>query len=174
MAKLKGNTIQYSVYDRTKGKAKKVADTTTYTRPPIEKMTETFAGSAVPGEIDLPAYLALNSMEGAMGFTQSNDDVVELFTPVAHKIEVRWVAETLNSATGNMEICAYKELITMLPKAMDLGELENNTANENELTYEVLAYELIIEGKSKIKIDKLNNVLKINGTDYASKVRNAL
>ena len=174
MGKIATKTIQYSIYDRTAGKAKFVDDALTYKRPSIEHLTDTFAGAGIMGEIDLPTLNAIAAMEGEITFNHANEGVIGLATPQVHTIEVRWVTNVLNSSTGNMEIKASKEIISYLPKNFELGEIENNETNESTLTYEILKYEYIMNGQSKIKTDKLNNVYMINGKDYSAQVRNAL
>lgn len=174
MGKISTKTIMYSVYDKTSGKAKYIDDTTTYKRPEIETLTDGFTGAGIMGEIDLPTLGQLGAMEGELGFNKTNTKMIDLFTPKAHTLEVRWVTNVLNTATGNISVQSNKEIIKILPKKIDLGEIENNEANESSMTYEILSYQYIIEGKTVIKIDKLNNVFIINGVDYSEKIRNLL
>lgn len=172
--KIGTKVIDYSVYDRTSGVAKYVEDTQTYKRPEIAMLSDEFSGAGIMGAIDLPTPGAIDAMEGELGLNGSNDRAIALFTPEAHTIEVRWAKNVLDAATGKSVIQGNKEIIRMLPKTLDLGEIEKNEANEGTLTYEILTYEYIVNGKSKIKIDKLNNVLIINGKDYSAELKKAL
>lgn len=172
--KIATKTIQYSIYDKTSGSSKYVGDTTTYTRPEIEMQTDGFSGAGIMGEIDLPTLGQLGAMEGEIGFNKTTKEMVGLFTPKAHTVEVRWVTNVIDSATGNIEVQANKEIIKFLPKSISLGDIEANEANESSMTYEILSYQYLIEGKTVMKIDKLNNVFIINGVDYSAKIRNLL
>lgn len=172
--KISTKTIQYSVYDKTSGKNKYVGDTTTYTRPDIEMQTDGFSGAGIMGEIDLPTLGQLAGMEGELAFNKTTEEMVALFTPTAHTIEVRWVTNTLNTATGDIEVQANKEIVKFLPKSISLGDIEGNETNEASMTYEILSYQYLIAGKTVIKIDKLNNVFIVNGVDYSAKIRNLL
>ena len=172
--KISTKTIQAAIYDRTSGSAKYVDDSATYKRPDIEMLTDGFSGLGIMGEIDLPAIAQVGGMEGEIGFTASNKRVTALFTPGSHVIEARWVTNVLDTATGKSKTRANKEICTILPKNLGLGDIEANSANEPTLTYEIIAYEYICDGESLIKVDKLNNVFKINGTDYAKQIRDAL
>lgn len=174
MAKIANKTIMYSVYDKTSGKAKYVDDTTSYKRPDIEMLSDGFSGAGIMGEIDLPTLGQLGGMEGELGFNKTNAKMVALFTPEAHTLEVRWVTNILNTATGNASVQSNKEIIKILPKSISLGEVKGNETNESSMTYEILSYQYIIEGKTVIKIDKLNNVFIVNGKDYSKKVRDLL
>ena len=174
MGKISTKTIMYSVYDKTSGKAQYIDDTTTYKRPEIETLTDGFTGAGIMGEIDLPTLGQLGGMEGELGFNKTNEKMIDLFTPKAHTLEVRWVTNVLNTSTGNVTVQSNKEIIKILPKKLDLGEIEGNETNEASMTYEILSYQYIIDGKTVIKIDKLNNVFIINGVDYSEKIRNLL
>ena len=172
--KIATKTIQYSVYDKTSGSSKYVGDTTTYTRPEIEMLTDGFTGAGIMGEIDLPTLGQIGAMEGELAFNKSNEAMIKLFTPTAHTIEVRWVTNLIDTATGKVGLQANKEIIKLVPKSLSLGDIESNEANEASMTYEILSYQYFISGKSMIKIDKLNNVFNVNGVDYTAKIRDYL
>lgn len=174
MSKISTKTIQYSVYDRTGGSAKFVEDTTSYTRPEIAMMTDGISGSGIMGEIDMPTLGQLDSMEVEVVLNKTNERAIEMFAPGAHTMETRWVTNVLDTATGSSTVQANKEIIKYLPKSLSLGDIENNETNEATLTGEVLTYQYIINGKTVIKIDKLNNVFSVNGKDYSLAIRAAL
>jgi len=174
MGKISTKTIMYSVYDKTSGKAKYVDDTTSYKRPDIEMLSDSFSGAGIMGELDLPTLGQLAGMEGELGFNKTNEKMVALFTPEVHTIETRWVTNVVNTATGAVTPQSNKEIVKLMPKKISLGEIENNNANESSMTYEILSYQYIIEGKTVIKIDKLNNVFIVNGIDYSKKIRDLL
>lgn len=174
MSKLSTKTIQYKVYDRTSGSAKYVEDTVTYTRPEIAMMSDGLTGSGIMGEIDLPTLGQIDSMEVELALNKTNERAIAMFAPGAHTMEVRWVTNVLDTATGNSKIQANKEIVKYLPKTLGLGDVETNETNEGTLTGEVLTYQYIIDGKTVIKIDKLNNVFIVNGKDYSSAIRAAL
>ena len=174
MANISTKTIQYSIYDRTSGSAKFVEDTTSYTRPEIAMMSDGISGSGIMGEIDMPTLGQLDSMEVEVVLNKTNERAIEMFAPGAHTMETRWVTNVLDTATGSSKVQANKEIIKYLPKTLSLGDIENNETNEGTLTGEVLTYQYIIDGKTVIKIDKLNNVFIVNGIDYSSAIRAAL
>lgn len=174
MGKIRNKTIQYSVYNRDSGKAKFVGDTSSYTRPSLEHLTDTIKGAGLMGEIDLPALGQLGSMECELAFNKTNKEFVELAAPKAHKLEIRWVTDVLNSANAQIDIEANKEFLTVIPKQAELGDIESNETNEATITFEVLYYQYIVAGKAILEIDKLNNIYKVNGVDYSAKIRNAL
>ena len=174
MSNIATKTIQYAVYDRTSGSPKFVEDTASYTRPEIALMSDGVSGAGIMGEIDLPTMGLLDSMEISLGLNNTNDKAINMFAPGAHTAEVRWVTNVLDSATGASRVQAKKDIVKYLPKSLSLGDVENNETNEGELVGEVLTFQHIIDGKTVIKIDKLNNVFIVNGKDYSAAIRSAL
>ena len=172
--KIRNKTIQYSVYNKDSGKAKFIGDTNSYKRPDIESLTDTIKGAGMMGEIDLPAIGQIGAMEAELSFNKTNAEFIALSAPTAHKIEVRWVTDVLDSSNASIAVEANKEILTVIPKKMSLGDIESNETNEATITMEVLAYEYYIAGKSVIKIDKLNNVFVVNGKDYYANIKKAL
>ena len=173
MSKLTTKTIQYSVYDKTANKTNYVDDTTSYKRPELAMMSDGLSGAGIMGEIDMPALL-LDSMEIELVLNKANERAIAMFAPGSHKAEIRWVSNTIDKSTGASKIQANKDIVTYVPKSLDLGEIVNNETNEGTLVGEVLTYQHIIDGKTVIKIDKLNNVFQINGKDYAAEIQKAL
>ena len=166
--------IQYSIYENVNGVNKYVEDTRSYKRPDIETLTDSFKGAGIMGEIDMPTLGQLAAMEIELGLNRANKRATKLFAPGSHKIEARWAMNALNKATGSSTVVPYKEILTVLPKNLSLGDIEGNEANEVSMTFEVLAYEYIANGISLIKIDKLNQVFIVDGKDYSAKIREAL
>ena len=171
---LSNKTIQYSIYDRTNGRPDYVGDTSSYKRPSLEMLTDTIKGAGIMGEIDLPTIGQLGSLEVEIAFKKSNKKAIEMFSQKSHEIESRWVSDSIDSSNASLKTDANKEIIKGIPKKLDLGSIETNTANEVSLALEVLYYQYIVNGESLIEIDKLNNVMKILGVDYAKAIRQAL
>ena len=172
--KIRNKTIQFAIYNRDNGKAQFVCDTSSYARPSLESMTDTVKGAGLMGEIDLPTIGQLGSMEVEITFNKSNSEYIALTSPKAHKIEVRWVTDIMDSANASINVEANKEFLTVIPKKSELGDIESNETNEATITFEVLYYQYIVAGKSVLEIDKLNNIFKVNGVDYSAQIRKAL
>lgn len=167
-------TVQYAVYDRSSGTAKFVEDTTTLTRPSLENLTDTISGAGILGEIDMPTLAQLASMTYEIGLRRENPSAIKLFEQKTQELEIRWVTDTVDSATGNSAVSASKDIIKGRPKTLEQGTIENNAAQAGNLILEVLYFKHIQDGVTLIEIDKLNNVFIINGTDYAQQIRDAI
>lgn len=167
-------TIQYAVYNRSSGSSKFVGDTTTVTRPNLELLTDTISGAGILGEIDMPTIAQLASMIYEIALRKQNDDAISLFEQKTQEIEVRWVSDLVDSASGNSSVIANKDIVKGRPKSISGGSIENNTTNETTVALEVFYLKHIQNGITKYEIDKLNNVFIINGIDYGKIIRDNL
>jgi len=171
---LGNKTINYNIYDRTNGKPEILSDTTSYQRPAIENLTDKLSGAGIMGEIDMPSLAQIGSLSGEIALKRTNAKAAELFSPKAHDIEIRWATDVIDSATGKVTVVANKDIIRFYPKSLDAGKVESNSTNDGKLSMEIIYFNHISNGVSFMEIDKLNNVLKIMGVDYASAIREAL
>lgn len=174
MANLGNKTVDYRVYDRTGGKATLVGDITNYKRPTIANLTETMKGAGILGEIEIPTYAQLASMDIEFSYKRNNKEIISLFSQSGKEIEVRSVVDVLDTTTGKTHTESHKEIIRVLPKELGLGQAETNTTTDGSAKFTVVYYNYIIDGVSVIEIDKLNGVCKIMGTDYAAVYKEAL
>ena len=167
-------TLQYAVYDRTEGRAQFVQDTTTVTRPSIELLTDTIKGAGILGEIDMPALGQIGSLNYEIGLRRTNPRAVALFAQKTHELEVRWVTDVVDSNNAKIGTSANKDIFKGVSKKMEGGTLENISAQETTLGFEVVYFKHIQDGKTMVEIDKLNNVLIVDGIDYAKEIRDNL
>lgn len=174
MPKIGNKTIQYKIYRRSNGVAQYVDDTTSYKRPALESLSDTISGAGINGEIDLPTIAQLASMEIELAFKNVNDKATALFGQETQEIEARWVTDVLDSKSGSITHEAKKDIVKFIPKSLDMGNIEVNAGNEGSITGEVLYFKHIVNGRALVEIDKLANVFKINGVDYAASIREAL
>jgi len=172
---IKAQVINYSVSaDDDKGRMRKLCDTTKLQLPSIEYATATLSGSGIMGEIDFPNIYK----PGAMSFTLSQrldtKDAISLQAPREHLFEVLWVTDKFDTNNAKIGIDSHKAVIKGLPKKYDPGSLESGNASDGSNEIEVYYYKRVINGETVLEIDKLNFVLKINGVDYSTKIRNVL
>lgn len=163
MDKITNKVIEYTVYVRENGKATKIADTTSVTLPSIEKLTDTIKGSGIIGEIDLPTYGQISSMETEVATRTTNDKWGTLIT--ANEIEYRWVTDVIDPSTAKVTVDSHKAFLKVINKKAEEGKLEPGSAQDGSASFEVIAYKRIINGNEIVNIDKLNGILAINGVN---------
>lgn len=165
---IKNKTIDFSVYDRSNGSADKIGNTTDITLPSIEKITDTIKGAGIIGEIDMPTLGQLSSMETEISLRVSDDKFATL--AAASKIEYRWVTDAYDTSSGKARVVANKAFLTVTNKKADEGKIEPGASQDGSLSFEVIAYQRICDGKEIINIDKLNGIYKLNGKDMYSDI----
>ena len=169
MDQITNKVIDYTVYVRENGKATKIGDTTSVTLPSIEKLTDTIKGSGIIGEIDVPTYGQIGSMETEISIRTANEKFGLLI--IAIELEYRWVTDVLDPSTGKVSVIAHKAFLKVINKKLEEGKLESGAAEDGSASYEVLAYKRIVNGAEILNIDKLNGIFAVNGVnmfDYIS------
>lgn len=164
--------IDYSVYTRKDGKAKKVGNTTSVTLPSIEPLTDSIKGSGIIGEIDLPTFGQIGAMSTELSIRITSDQFGELLS--TSDLEYRWVNDGINTGTGKVTTTAHKAFLKVILKKYDEGKLEPGAAQDGSIEYEVIAYKRVIDGKEILNIDKLNGIYAINGVNMLKSLANLL
>lgn len=165
---IKNKTIDFSVYVRDSGSADKIGNTTDITLPSIEKITDTIKGSGILGEIDMPTLGQLSSMETEISVRVSDEKFATL--AAASNLEYRWVTDAYNTSNGKARVVANKAFLTVANKKADEGKIESGASQDGSVSFEVIAYKRICDGKEIINVDKLNGIYKINGKDMFSDI----
>ncbi len=60
--------------------------------------------------------------------------------------------------------------MTVANKKADEGKIESGASQDGSISFEVIAYKRICDGKEIINVDKLNGIYKINGKDMFSDI----
>jgi P2 family phage contractile tail tube protein len=172
--KIGNKVINYSVYAKIDNKTKYIQDTTNLQMPSFENLTDSIKGAGILGEIDFPTLAQVGSLSFATTFRNITSDEIMLYIPKAQDIEVRWAIDKYDSTNNKIGIESHKAFIKGVPKKFEAGKIEPNASQESTIELEVLYYSHLIDGKTVLEVDKLNNVFKVNGVDYASDIRGAL
>ena len=167
-------SIKGALYDKKHGGTKWLSDTVTVTYPDLEFLTETLKGAGINGELDIPTYGQLGSMEVEVAHNGLNLENIKLFRMEKQELEHRWASQVLNASTGETEIVGKKVIFHGLPKKMGIGSIEPNKAEEPSSTFELLYMKYMIGNKVAFEIDKLNDKVIVDGVDYSAKVWNVL
>lgn len=174
MGAVNARTVKYSIYDKSVGKAKYLGDTTSITMPNFEFLTEAISGAGINGEIDFPTLGQIGASTLGIALRGLGDSAISLTTPKSQHLEIRWAAYAIDDSTGTTSVVDKKIVFVGVPKKLDSGTLEANKAEESTVELEMLYYKLIIKGKVRIEIDKLNDVFKVDGVDYNAAVNSVL
>jgi len=138
--------------------------------PSVTPLTSDFQAM---GTMSLPIVGLIESMELSITKVGIDLGLGRLARLEKQNLEFRWVQDVVKSdGTTQPEGC--KAFIRTIPKSIPGPSLEIGSATENEMTYEVTRYQLFVGGRELILVDRLSQILRINGVDYYSKVKSLL
>lgn len=89
------------------------------------------------------------------------------------EMEFRWIQDKINEG-GAVAHQGCKAFLNVIPQEIPGVSVELGSASELELTYTVTRYQLFVNGVEILLIDRLNQILRINGKDYMSDIKKLL
>lgn len=138
--------------------------------PSITPLTSDYP---VMGTLTLPTLGLLESMELSIS-SQGIDSVSgQLARLRKQQIEIRWVQQHVD-AESDLHKAGCKAFFTAVPKGIPGLSIEPGSASDNEYTFEVLRYQLFINGEELWLIDRTSGILRISGSDYAADIQSLL
>ena len=87
--------------------------------------------------------------------------------------EVRFAQMAINRF-GGKRIYGCKAFFTGTPMSIPGFETTIGEATEGEFTYSVLKYRLLVDSKEALNIDRVNNIIVLNGKDYSKEIEQYL
>ena len=87
--------------------------------------------------------------------------------------EFRWVQNVVKS-DGSQSVEGCKAFVRTMPGAFPETGVEIGSAPEQENTYNVTRMQIYANGVEVVCVDRLSQILRINGVDYMSQINNLL
>lgn len=141
--------------------------------PEISMSTQDFKGAGIMGTMNLPTTGQIDSMECKVSRRGLSANAVELERPGTHKLSLTFSQDYLTSA-GETVPKGSKINVLGTYKSSGGGSVEDGEPYESDVTYEVLRYEIYIDGKEILLIDKRARIHRVNGVDYMELIRSQL
>lgn len=139
---------------------------TNVTLPEISFMT---ADIQAMGEMSIPLSNAIEDMEMSITKVGVDKNMTRLTAPGKKNIEIRWVQDLIKS-DGTVRPQGCKAFLSVSPVTLHPGaSLEIGSSSDNDLTFKVFRYKLVVDGEEILLVDRLAHVLKVNGMDYSRK-----
>ena len=163
---IKGPVVADTVY--TGGTL--VAKDTTFTLPGIEFIT---ADVQAMGNMSVPLIGLLENME--LSITKVGIDVglSRMNRLEKQEFEFRWVQNVVSS-DGSTKVEGCKAFVRTMPGSFPETGVEVGSAPEHENTYNVTRMQVYANGVEIMCVDRLSQVLRINGKDYMKEISNLL
>lgn len=147
-----------------------VARDTTITNPEIAAMTTDIEAM---GTMTFPTWGRIEDMEGSITKIGQDINFGKLIEPGVKNIEHRW-AQTQVDANGNYKDIGCKAFWKCIPKTIPSVEVSMGDPSESEITYAIMRFRLVVDGKEMVLADRFTGDLKINGKNFSSGVKSLL
>ena len=140
--------------------------------PEFENVTAEVSGAGLLGSFEENVIGMFNSMEMEIPFRILDDDIFSFMDPTkVVDLTLRASQQITETGTGEIDYRGMRVVIRGKQKKFDAGKVKQGEQMDASVTLEVIYLLIEIDGKSKIELDKLNFVYKVNGKDILAKVR---
>lgn len=163
---IKGPVVADTVYDG----GQLVAKDTAFTLPGIELLT---ADVQAMGNMSVPLIGLIENMELAITKIGMDKGLGRMNRLEKHNFEFRWVQNVVKS-DGSETVEGCKAFVRTMPGASPEIAPEVGSAQEGENTYNVTRMQIYIGSYEYCCVDRLNQILRIDGKDYMTAIRNLL
>ena len=147
-----------------------VAKDTSFTLPGIEFLT---ADVQAMGNMTVPLIGLLENMELSVTKIGVDNGLSRLNRLEKQNLEFRWVQSVISS-DGSQSTEGCKAFVRTLPSNIPEIGVEVGNATEIETTYNVTRLQIYANGVEVLCVDRLNQILRVNGKDYYQSIDNLL
>jgi len=163
---IKGPVVADTVYaDNTL-----VAKDTAFTLPGLEFMT---ADVQAMGNMTVPLIGLLENMELSITKIGIDMGLGRMNRLKKQNFEFRWVQNVVKS-DGSTSVEGCKAFVRTMPGSFPETGVEVGSAPEHENTYNVTRMQIYANGVEILCVDRLSQILRINGEDYMGMITNLL
>lgn len=163
---MKGPVVADTVYADNK----LVAKDTTFTLPGIAFLT---ADLQAMGNMSVPIVGLLENLELTISKIGMDAGLSRMNRLEKQNFEFRWVQNVVKS-DGSMAVEGCKAFVRTMPGSFPEMGVEVGNATEHENTYNVTRMQIYVNGEEMVCVDRLSQILRINGKDYMKEVVNLL
>ena len=148
-----------------------VARNVTLTLPEVTHVLATV--NTALGEAEIPLQGLVESMEATIQKIGADLGLAKICSLESKTIEFRWVQQ-VTKADGSQKVEGCKAFLRFIPKIVPSIEVNPGDSVELDIPGSVTRYQLYIDGKELLLVDKLAGICRINGNDTAKSVENLL
>ena len=163
---IKGAVVADTVYAGGELVAKDVA----FTLPGIEFLT---ADVQAMGNMSVPLIGLLENMELTITKIGIDKGLSKLNRLEKQNLEFRWVQNVVK-ADGSTAAEGCKAFVRTMPGNLPEVGVEVGSATEAENTFNVTRQQVYANGKEIMLVDRLSQILRVDGKDYMKKINSLL
>lgn len=161
---LKGAVLATSIYSG----GSQIGVNVTISLPEVTPSTTEV--TAAGGTLELPVLTKLDAMEASLTKQGIDSEWLKALKPEPMDIIANIVQQSV-APDGTSTPQHIKAYLRAVPKTMPAIEATYGEAIEGEITFSVLSYKLTSDGSTFLHIDPVKGIYKVNGKDYAAKVK---
>lgn len=147
-----------------------VAKDTAFTLPGIAFLT---ADVKAMGDMTVPLIGLLENMELAITKIGIDNGLSRMNRLEKQNFEFRWVQNVVK-ADGSQSVEGCKAFVRTMPGSTPEIGVEVGSSTENENTYNVTRMQIYANGKEILLVDRLSQILRVNGKDYMKPINSLL
>ena len=170
-ALLRAQLINFEVFDSSGKRRLGVAD---IELPELKFLTAEISGAGVSGKLDFPTLGMTDSLELSLNWRSLNSDLIDFSMQKSTDLTLYGASQIYNHGEGKLGVEQIKISFRGISKTTALGNFKPAEGTESKNTFEILYLKIDIGGKNVLELDKINMIMKINGTDYLAETRKAL
>lgn len=140
----------------------------------LPEVTPVIAEVQAMGTMEVPLIGLIDSMEASIKRIGVDMGLVKICKPESKTIEFRWV-QNVTKADGSNKSVGCKAFLRVIPKVILPGaDIEPGSSVETEIPLSTTRYQLFVDGKELLCIDRLSQIFRIDGKDYYGAINNLL
>lgn len=125
------------------------------------------------GTMEIPAVGLIEAMEATITKVGTDLGLSRMMRLEKQNLEFRWV-HNVSYSDGSSKPEGCKAFIRGVPKSLPAISVEVGANSESDVTLAVTRYQLYVGGVEILLVDRLSQILRINGVDYYSKINSLL
>lgn len=138
----------------------------------ISAVTATITGAGLLGEMNLPVVGQIGSIEQVLPFNVLNGDVFKEFKlNKSVSIVLRGDVQSTDTSTGEFKHSGMKISWRGYVKKITPGKVKAADSMGTSVTLELVYIHISFDGKTAIKIDKMNSVYQIGNEDLLAEIK---
>jgi uncharacterized protein len=134
-------------------------------------LTDALKGAGLMGEIDHPVQCHFQAMGLTLNWHVVTEDAVYLFEQDGLNLDL-WAAHQYHDGSTNQILHhGWRYNVMTVPKGLNFGNLEVGVKGEAVSEFEIWYLRAWYNDREVVEADKINFFCRVNGNDYASRVR---
>ncbi|MEZ3453524.1 MAG: phage major tail tube protein [Oscillospiraceae bacterium] len=139
--------------------------------PDFEAITATVSGNGILGEFEAPVTGHFSGMELEVPFRCIDPDYFTLVdTRKSTELTLRGAIQVVDPSTHDASEIGMRVVARGRCKKIAPGTVKQREAMDSSISLDLTFYMVEMDGKERIRLDKLNGEFKINGEDMLASI----